>query len=59
MTRAGTLDYMAPEVLVCPDKKFPEQNKDNLSIAYSRQVGFTVGPFLALVEVVEYVGEVL
>eukprot|EP00798_Chlamydomonas_sp_ICE-L_P027198 gene27198-2446_t len=26
-TRAGTLDYMAPEVLRCPTKKTPDENK--------------------------------
>jgi len=31
---AGTLDYMAPEVLVCPDKKLPTENKDKASLAY-------------------------
>lgn len=38
VTRAGTLDYMAPEVLACPDKKSPEENKNNLSLVYSKQV---------------------
>ena len=28
VTRAGTLDYMAPEVLNCPYKNRPEENKD-------------------------------
>ena len=27
VTRAGTLDYMLPEVLVCPEKSRPEENK--------------------------------
>lgn len=27
VTRAGTLDYMAPEVLLCPEKTRPEENK--------------------------------
>ena len=27
VTRAGTLDYMSPEVLVCPEKSRPEENK--------------------------------
>lgn len=27
MTRAGTLDYMSPEVLRCPEKSAPEENK--------------------------------
>ena len=35
---AGTLDYMAPEVLVCPDKRAPEENKDKALLAYTSQV---------------------
>jgi aurora kinase len=27
VTRAGTLDYMSPEVLLCPEKSRPEENK--------------------------------
>ena len=27
VTRAGTLDYMSPEVLQCPEKSRPEENK--------------------------------
>lgn len=27
VTRAGTLDYMSPEVLLCPEKNRPEENK--------------------------------
>ena len=27
VTRAGTLDYMSPEVLRCPEKSLPEENK--------------------------------
>eukprot|EP00879_Flechtneria_rotunda_P012674 GHRR01013233.1.p1 GENE.GHRR01013233.1~~GHRR01013233.1.p1 ORF type:complete len:863 (+),score=345.89 GHRR01013233.1:1839-4427(+) len=38
VTRAGTLDYMAPEVLVCPDKRQPEENKDKVALSYGRQV---------------------
>lgn len=38
VTRAGTLDYMAPEVLVCPDKRRPEENKDKALLAYTAQV---------------------
>jgi aurora kinase len=34
VTRAGTLDYMAPETLVCPDKKHPEENKDKTTLVY-------------------------
>ncbi|KXZ45585.1 hypothetical protein GPECTOR_53g78 [Gonium pectorale] len=30
-SNAGTLDYMAPEVLSCPLKRTPEENKDNPS----------------------------
>ena len=28
VTRVGTLDYMAPEVVVCPDKHKPNDNKE-------------------------------
>lgn len=28
VTRLGTLDYMAPDVLLCPDKQDPDANKD-------------------------------
>ena len=37
--RAGTLDYMAPEVLICPDKSLPHENKDLEGIAYGTLVG--------------------
>ena len=35
VTRAGTLDYMAPEVIVCPSKKRSDENKDRLDLAYT------------------------
>eukprot|EP00798_Chlamydomonas_sp_ICE-L_P012871 gene12871-5377_t len=35
VTRAGTLDYMPPEVLKCPFKSYPEENKDNINLSYS------------------------
>ncbi len=35
-------DYMAPEVLVCPDKKRPEENKDKSLLAYGTQVGHVI-----------------
>ena len=38
VTRAGTLDYMAPEVLNCPNKTYPEDNKNNRSIVYDSRV---------------------
>lgn len=38
VTRAGTLDYMAPEILVCPDKKHPNDNKDRDDVAYDTKV---------------------
>ena len=38
VTRAGTLDYMAPEVLICPDKKRPEDNKDQTLLIYGTPV---------------------
>lgn len=30
---------MAPEVLICPDKRRPEENKDKVLLAYTAQVG--------------------
>lgn len=38
VTRAGTLDYMAPEVLKCPFKSKPEENKDRTDLHYSHTV---------------------
>ncbi|KAK9861181.1 hypothetical protein WJX84_005607 [Apatococcus fuscideae] len=38
VTRAGTLDYMAPEVLVCPEKSRPEENKDKQLLGYTALV---------------------
>jgi serine/threonine protein kinase len=34
VTRAGTLDYMPPEVIACPTKDLPEDNKDRFDLAY-------------------------
>ncbi|GLC44516.1 Spindle and kinetochore-associated protein 1 [Pleodorina starrii] len=38
VTRAGTLEYMAPEVERCPLKMLPEENKDNPQLAYTTAV---------------------
>lgn len=38
VTRLGTLDYMAPEVLVCPDKHHPGGNKDREDLWYTCSV---------------------
>jgi serine/threonine protein kinase len=38
VTRAGTLDYMAPEVLSCPDKRLPNENKEFQRLAYNTAV---------------------
>ncbi|KAF8058460.1 hypothetical protein HT031_005584 [Scenedesmus sp. PABB004] len=38
VTRAGTLDYMAPEVLDCPYKNKPEENKDKAHLHYGGTV---------------------
>ena len=38
VTRCGTLDYMAPEVLICPDKKRPEENKDKTLLVYGTSI---------------------
>ncbi len=39
----AALDYMAPEVLVCPDKRRPEENKDKVLLGYTAQVGCCCG----------------
>lgn len=39
VTRSGTLLYMAPEALVCPDKKLPLDHKDRADLAYDFKVG--------------------
>ncbi|GAX83095.1 hypothetical protein CEUSTIGMA_g10521.t1 [Chlamydomonas eustigma] len=38
VTRLGTLDYMAPEVLRCPDKHLPNENKERSDLAYTEAV---------------------
>lgn len=38
VTRAGTLDYMAPEVLVCPLKRLPTDYKKRNDLAYTAKV---------------------
>lgn len=38
VTRLGTLDYMAPEVLVCPDKHLPSDNKSRSDLWYTPAV---------------------
>ena len=38
VTRAGTLDYMAPEVLVCPLKRLPTDYKGREDLAYTTKV---------------------
>lgn len=38
VTRVGTMDYMAPEVLKVPLKRHPEENKGRLDLAYSEAV---------------------
>jgi serine/threonine protein kinase len=38
VTRAGTLDYMAPEVLVCPLKRLPSDHKEKVELAYTTKV---------------------
>ena len=36
--RLGTVDYLAPEVLDCPVKAHPKDNKDNPNIGYTNKV---------------------
>ncbi|GBF97654.1 aurora protein [Raphidocelis subcapitata] len=38
VTRAGTLHYMAPEVLVCPLKDHPDENKEVKRLHYTSSV---------------------
>ncbi|KAI8467840.1 MAG: kinase-like domain-containing protein, partial [Monoraphidium minutum] len=38
VTRAGTLDYMAPEVLDCPYKNKPDENKEKEHLHYGGTV---------------------
>ncbi|KAG2443640.1 hypothetical protein HXX76_001990 [Chlamydomonas incerta] len=38
VTRSGSADYMAPEVVVCPLKRGPEDNKDDAQLAYTSAV---------------------
>ncbi len=38
VTRAGTEGYMAPEVVVCPLKSDPAENKDKPDLAYTTAV---------------------
>ncbi|MEW5308859.1 MAG: hypothetical protein WDW38_000786 [Sanguina aurantia] len=46
VTRAGTLDYMAPEVLRCPPKNLPQENKNNAYLHYNNSVdAWAVGVF--------------
>jgi len=46
VTRAGTLDYMAPEVLRCPPKNLPQENKNNAALHYNNSVdAWAVGVF--------------
>ena len=38
VTRVGTLDYMAPEVVICPDKCLPSDNKEKTHLHYTHLV---------------------
>lgn len=38
VTRVGTLDYMAPEVVVCPDKHRPQDHKEMTHLHYNSLV---------------------
>ncbi|GAX85956.1 hypothetical protein CEUSTIGMA_g13372.t1 [Chlamydomonas eustigma] len=38
VTRVGTTEYMAPEILECPIKDYPEENKDRWDLAYDQSV---------------------
>ncbi|GIL53942.1 hypothetical protein Vafri_9508 [Volvox africanus] len=47
VTRAGTLEYMAPEVERCPLKMLPEENKENKDLAYTTAVDIWAAGVLA------------
>ncbi|KXZ49404.1 hypothetical protein GPECTOR_21g630 [Gonium pectorale] len=47
VTRAGTVDYMAPEVTRCPLKALPTDNKDDESLAYTSAVDVWAAGVLA------------
>ncbi|GIL86215.1 hypothetical protein Vretifemale_14603 [Volvox reticuliferus] len=47
VTRAGTLEYMAPEVERCPLKMLPEENKENPDLAYTTAVDIWAAGVLA------------
>ena len=38
VTRCGTLDYISPEALACPDKTHPNDNKDLIELVYGPSV---------------------
>ncbi|MEW5303989.1 MAG: hypothetical protein WDW36_006632 [Sanguina aurantia] len=38
VTRVGTLDYMAPEVVVCPDKHKPSDHKEMTHLVYTHLI---------------------
>lgn len=42
VTRVGTLDYMAPEVVVCPDKVLPGDHKEKTHLHYTCLVSMCV-----------------
>ncbi|PNH12197.1 Aurora kinase B [Tetrabaena socialis] len=47
VTRAGTLEYMAPEVSRCPLKAQPQENKEDASLAYTSAVDVWAAGVLA------------
>lgn len=47
VTRAGTLDYMAPELLKCPTKDHPDDNKDRTDLCYNTSVDIWSAGILA------------
>ncbi|EFJ46034.1 hypothetical protein VOLCADRAFT_121093 [Volvox carteri f. nagariensis] len=60
VTRAGTLEYMAPEVERCPLKMLPEENKEKMDLAYTTAVDIWATGVLAyelLVGFAPFVGE--
>ncbi|PRW57075.1 aurora other [Chlorella sorokiniana] len=47
VTRAGTLDYMSPEVLLCPEKSRPDENKEKVELGYTDAVDVWAAGILA------------
>ena len=47
VTRLGTLEYMAPEVILCPQKDLPHEYKDNVELTYTGAIDVWAAGVLA------------